>query len=133
MEKLRFQGKLDYEIDVSDEIDYDVGIPPMLIQPHVENAILHGIKPKEGSGKVSIRFYLEDELLVCEVEDDGIGRTRSREIEKRRDHRSMATEINRDRLQLLKRSLGDKVGIKIIDKPMDSGTLVRISLPAEQY
>lgn len=133
LEKLRFQGKLDYEIDVSDEIDYDVGIPPMLIQPHVENAILHGIKPKEGSGKVSIRFYLDEELLVCEVEDDGIGRARSREIEKRRDHRSMATEINHDRLQLLKRSLGDKVGIEIIDKAEDSGTMVRISLPAEQY
>ena len=133
LEKLRFQGKLDYEISVSDDIDFDVGIPPMLIQPHVENAILHGIKPKEEGGKVGIRFYLEGEMLICEVEDDGIGRKRSREMQKRRDHRSMATEINRHRLELLRKSLGGKVDIRIIDKENPSGTLVRISLPAEQY
>ena len=133
LEKLRFQGKLEYEIEVSDEIDFDVGIPPMLIQPHVENAILHGIKPKEDKGKVSIRFNLEGDSLICEVEDDGIGRARSRDMQKRQDHRSMATQINRDRLELLKKSLGGEVEIQIIDKKEPTGTLVRISLPAEQY
>lgn len=133
LEKLRFQGKLEYEIEVTDDIDYDVGIPPMLIQPHVENAILHGIKPKDGPGKVWIRFYIEKEQLVCEIEDDGIGRERSRDLQKRRDHRSMATEINRHRLELLKKSLGGTVEISIKDKKNASGTLVRISLPAEQY
>lgn len=133
LEKLRFQGKLEYDIEVSDDIDYDVGIPPMLIQPHVENAILHGIKPKDGLGKVWIRFFLEEELLVCEIEDDGIGREKSRELTKRRDHRSMATQINRDRLELLKKSLGGNVEIQIIDKIKASGTKVRISLPAEQF
>ena len=133
LEKLRFQGKLEYQIDVSDEIDFDVGIPPMLIQPHVENAILHGIKPKDEPGTVNIRFFLEDELLICEVEDDGIGRERSREIQKRQDHRSMATQINHHRLELLKKSLGGQVEILITDKKEPTGTLVRISLPAEQY
>ncbi len=133
LEKLRFQGKLEYEIDVTDDIDYDVGIPPMLVQPHVENAILHGIKPKEGKGKVWIRFFVENELLVCEIEDDGIGREKSREIQKQKDHRSMATQINRDRLELLRKSLGGKVEISISDNIKGPGTLVRISLPAEQF
>ena len=133
LEKLRFQGKLEYEFDVSEDIDFDVGIPPMLIQPHVENAILHGIKPKEGPGKVSIRFFLKDDQLICEIEDDGIGRKKSGDLQKRADHRSMATQINRDRLELLKKSLGGSVNIKIIDKEKGTGTLVRISLPAEQF
>lgn len=131
LEMLRFKGKFNYEIEIDDEIDYDVGIPPMLIQPHVENAILHGIKPKEGTGHLSIRFILKGDLLICEVEDDGIGRKRAKELPKRQDHRSMATQINKDRLRLLKISKSDEIDIEIIDKENHTGTKVIIKLPAE--
>lgn len=131
LEKLRFQGKFEYEIEVDEEIDYDVGIPPMLIQPHVENAILHGIKPKEGKSFLSIRFILDDELLICEVEDNGIGRKASKKLPKRQDHRSMATQINRDRIRLLRLSKSDEVDIQIIDLENPTGTKVIIKLPAE--
>ncbi len=131
LEMLRFKGKFEYEIEIDDEIDYDVGIPPMLIQPHVENAILHGIKPKEGMGHLSIRFILKGDLLICEVEDDGIGRKRAKELPKRQDHRSMATQINKDRLRLLKISKSDEIDIEIIDKENHTGTKVIIKLPAE--
>lgn len=131
LEKLRFQGKFEYEIEVDEEIDYDVGIPPMLIQPHVENAILHGLKPKKEKGYLAIRFILQEELLICEVEDDGIGRKASKELPKRKDHRSMATQINRDRLRLLKISKSDEIDIEIIDKENPTGTKVIIKLPAE--
>lgn len=131
LEKLRFKEKFEYEIEVDEEIDYDVGIPPMLIQPHVENAILHGIKPKEGKGHLSIRFILDDDFLICEIEDDGIGRIRARQLPRRRDHRSMATQINRDRLRLLRLSKSDKIDIQIIDKENPTGTKVIIKLPAE--
>ncbi|MDZ7848648.1 MAG: hypothetical protein U5L96_18980 [Owenweeksia sp.] len=80
-----------------------------------------------------IRFKLDGSLLMIEIEDDGIGRKASKELTKRPDHRSMATEINHGRLALLKRSLGDKVAIKIIDKENPTGTLVIIKLPAEEY
>ncbi len=131
LEMLRFKGKFEYEIEIDDEIDYDVGIPPMLIQPHVENAILHGIKPKEGMGHLNIRFILKGDLLICEVEDDGIGRKRAKELPKRQDHRSMATQINKDRLRLLKISKSDEIDIEIIDKENHTGTKVIIKLPAE--
>ncbi len=131
LEKLRFQGKFEYEIEVDDEIDYDVGIPPMLIQPHVENAILHGIKPKEEKSFLSIRFKLDDELLICEVEDNGIGRKAAKALPKRQDHRSMATQINRDRIRLLKLSKNEEVDIQIIDLENPTGTKVIIKLPAE--
>ena len=80
LEKLRFQEKFDYEIELDEEIDYDVGIPPMLIQPHVENAILHGLKPKKDKGHLSIRFRLDGDFLICEIEDDGIGRKAAKEL-----------------------------------------------------
>lgn len=136
LEKLRFQGKFEYNIEIDEEIDYDVGIPPMLIQPHVENAILHGIKPKEGRGRLDVRFILEDDMLVIEIEDDGIGRRKAKELKKRNDHRSMATQINKDRLRLLRMSMGGKVNIKIRDKEdregEPAGTKVVIRLPAEE-
>jgi ligand-binding sensor domain-containing protein len=135
LEQLRFQNKFDYLITVDDEIDYDIGIPPMLIQPHVENAILHGIKPKETDGKIEIRFLLNDDFLICEIEDDGIGRKAAKELGNRKQHRSMATRINRDRIRLLKEALHDDIYIDIIDKfdhgEQAAGTLVRIRLLAE--
>lgn len=135
LEQLRFQRKFEYEIELDDEIDYDIGIPPMLIQPHVENAILHGIKPKVANGNITIRFILEDDFLICEIEDDGIGRAAAKEIGNRKAHRSMATQINKDRIRLLKDAMNDAIAIDIIDKfdkeKVAAGTLVRIRLLAE--
>ncbi len=131
LEKLRFQGKFDFQIVVDEEIDYDVGIPPMLIQPHVENAILHGLKPKKTGGELSIRFTLAGDFLICEIEDNGIGRKASKALPKRQDHRSMATQINRDRLRLLRLSMNEHIDIQIIDKENPTGTKVVLKLPAE--
>ncbi len=135
LEQLRFKNKFTYGIEVDEEIDYDVYIPPMLIQPHVENAILHGIKPKEGNGRIDIRFILEGEFLICEIEDDGIGRKAAKELGARKDHRSMATRINKDRIRLLKETLNDDISIEIIDKFEPgggaNGTKVIIQLFAE--
>lgn len=137
LEKLRFQGKFEYSIDLDEEIDYDIGIPPMLIQPHVENAILHGLKPMKSDGQLDLRFILNDdeEMLIVEIEDNGIGRKKAKELGRKKDHRSMATKINKDRLRLLKMSMNDKIDIQIIDKEdtdqNSTGTKVIIKLPAE--
>lgn len=137
LEKLRFQGKFDYSIVLDEEIDYDIGIPPMLIQPHVENAILHGLKPMQSGGQLDLRFILDDDedLLIIEIEDNGVGRKKAKELNRKKDHRSMATQINKDRLRLLKMNKNDKISIDIIDKYDDSnnslGTKVLIKLPAE--
>jgi ligand-binding sensor domain-containing protein len=135
LEQLRFQHKFTYTIEVDEELDFDIGIPPMLIQPHVENAILHGLKPKNGTGTITIRFILEGDFLICEIEDDGIGRKASKELGPRKDHRSMATQINKDRIRLLKEALNDDISIHIIDKFNNqneaTGTKVVIRLFAE--
>lgn len=136
LEKLRFGNQFDFEIEVDESIDYDVGLPPMLVQPHVENAILHGLKPKPEPGFLKISFKLNEDTLCVVVDDNGIGRKAAKAIPNKKVHRSMATQINRDRLRLLKDSLSDKVDFEIIDKHLESGeaagTTVIIRLPAEE-
>jgi signal transduction histidine kinase len=72
IEKARFEEKLNYVIDVADELSA-APIPPMLIQPLVENAVRHGISPKSGAGSVTVRARLKDDRLWISIEDDGIG------------------------------------------------------------
>jgi hypothetical protein len=118
LQKVRYAGKFDYHIDIDNDIDIDiVRIPPMLAQPFIENAIEHGIKHRETPGHIDIRFSLKDHTLIFEVEDDGVGRQKAREIEIVQDpgHRSMATSLTRERLASLNRKLHKKIILEIID------------------
>jgi hypothetical protein len=137
LEKLRFNDKFEYELVLDEEIDYDVGMPPMLIQPHVENAILHGLKPLDGPGLVKISFTLEGDNLCCVIDDNGVGRSAKKSELSTKKHRSMATQINKDRIALLQRSIKGEVALKIIDKTDEkgkaSGTTVIIKLPIQNF
>lgn len=118
LQKVRYSGKFDYQIEIDRDIDPEfLQIPPMLAQPFIENAIEHGIKHREIQGHIDIRFRLKDKMLVFEVEDDGIGRQKAREIEVRDDpeHRSIATSLTRERLAILNRKRQMKIGLEIID------------------
>jgi tetratricopeptide (TPR) repeat protein len=118
MQKVRFADKFDYHIDIDNDIDIDiVKIPPMLAQPFIENAIEHGIKHRETPGHINIRFSLKEQTLIFEVEDDGVGRQKAREIEIMHEpgHRSMATSLTRERLANLNRKLHRKIFLEIID------------------
>jgi len=138
LQKVRYAGKFDYRIDIADEIDAEVlQIPPMLAQPFIENAIEHGIKHRETPGHIAIRFSLKDHTLIFEVEDDGVGRQKARELESMQvpDHRSMATSLTRDRLANLNRKLRKKIFLEIIDLKSDfgeaAGTKVVFGVPAQ--
>ncbi len=72
IEKARFEEKLEYAIDVPDELA-DLPVPPMLVQPLVENAVRHGISPKQGPGRVTVRAKLREKELSISIEDDGVG------------------------------------------------------------
>ncbi|MCU0346519.1 MAG: histidine kinase [Saprospiraceae bacterium] len=118
---LRFEDKLKYEISIDEEIEEDIyGVPTMIIQPYVENAIEHGIRSKR-MGTIRVLFELHDEnTILCVVEDDGIGRNKARELQmknpKFKDHKSMGTRITQERLQILlqARNLEQEV-VQIID------------------
>lgn len=118
LQKVRYAGKFEYKIEIGEEIDPEImQIPPMLAQPFIENAIEHGIKHKDEPGHINIRFSLKGQTLIFEVEDDGVGRQKAREIEIRRDpeHKSMSTSLTRERLIHLNRKLHRKIELEIID------------------
>ena len=104
LEQMRFSHLFEFNIQVAENIDVDYEqIPSMLLQPYVENAILHGLVPKEGGGLLQINFFIKDDFLHVIIEDNGIGRKKSAEIKSRstKNHSSMGMKITKDRLKLL--------------------------------
>jgi len=105
LEKLRYENKFDYQIHQSKSIHDELKIPPMLLQPLIENAIMHGIVPKESKGKIDIYFdYLpEKKSLSCTIKDNGIGYFESIKIKKKSvlQHHSMALEVLKNRVEAI--------------------------------
>ncbi len=137
LEQLRFNHSFDFKIVQDPNIDYDMGIPSMLVQPHVENAILHGIRHlKERRGFIKITFELiDEEQLKITIYDNGVGRSRAKEIntQKQKNHKSMAMDINQKRIDLISKTKGVKIKLHISDVIDDfeqiAGTLVVLELP----
>jgi sensor histidine kinase YesM len=124
LQKVRYGGKFGFNISVDEKIDEEnMLIPPMLAQPFIENAIEHGIRHKETSGHIEITFQLKDEFILVEVEDDGVGREKAREMESKQTiwHRSMEISITRDRIDLLNKKLKKKIRMEIVDLKDASG------------
>ncbi|HDP74412.1 MAG TPA: hypothetical protein ENN49_00785 [Bacteroidales bacterium] len=131
LQQLRFPNKFEYEIDVDPIINKkQVNIPPMLIQPFIENSIVHGIMHKKSMGNISIIFKLVDELVQIEVIDDGVGLKKSEIINRNRvHHTSLATQITRERLASLKRKFNERIGIAVNDRDEAEGENgVRVTL-----
>lgn len=103
LEQLRFNRMFDFNITKDTQIEDDMAIPPLLLQPFVENAIIHGIVPKKERGSININFSLHNDKLVCTVTDDGIGFSKSKELKENSVtvHKSMALEITRKRLEVI--------------------------------
>jgi len=137
LEKLRLNNKFSYKIIVDENIDPQFEeIPPMLIQPYVENAIWHGISHKIGDGIIKISFNLIGEnLLKCEIEDDGIGRKKSAELNKKRDkNTSLGMSITKERLEIINSLKDSKLNINIIDleeKNYPTGTKIELFIPLD--
>ncbi len=110
LEKMRFAEGFTYQISLSETIDEDYHqIPPMLIQPFVENSIKHGLLHKQGDKKIDIAFDLDEqeENIICVVQDNGVGRKKSAEIKSKRvqQHESFSTSATEERLRLLNNDL----------------------------
>ncbi|MEL6846334.1 MAG: histidine kinase, partial [Bacteroidota bacterium] len=123
LEDLRLRSKLNYQIQVDQSLDpLETYIPPMMIQPFVENAIWHGIKPKESEGQINIQFLADDkDAIICIIEDDGIGREESRLLQSKslNPQISYSTQIIEERINVLEQQLG--AGLRIIDLTDENG------------
>lgn len=132
LEGLRFEKDFSFSVSVNDEnAADDILLPPMLVQPYVENSIRHGLLHKKGEKKITVQFIFDEnkKLLVCVVEDNGIGRSASAEINKGRKqlHESFSTSANAKRLELLNQNREEKIGVDY--KDLLQGTKVTISIP----
>jgi two-component sensor histidine kinase len=119
LEQMRFEEKFDYELIVDDTVDLDYDImPPLLMQPYVENAILHGLNPRPGKGKLTIRLHSENNFLICTIADNGIGREKAAEIRRTmpvKKHKSLGMKITEDRLKILNEVNNSQLSVTITD------------------
>lgn len=133
LETRRLDGGLTHLIELDDDLELDgIVIPCMIVQPIVENAILHGLTPKKSNRKLTIRFSKNQNYLQIEVEDNGIGREKAEMNAKHKPHNSWATTILQERLKVLGKINVGKVSYDIIDLSDGedaTGTLVKIQLP----
>ncbi|MDQ3190733.1 MAG: histidine kinase [Bacteroidota bacterium] len=132
MEKLRFEDKFETEFEVDKELDLTQAVmPPMLMQPYIENAIKHGLTPKNGKGNLKIKFVKEDTGILCIVEDNGVGRKKAKEIISNGNSKGMT--INSERLQVLNSfNSENNYSITIEDLTKSGiplGTRIKINIP----
>jgi LytS/YehU family sensor histidine kinase len=122
---------------LEDEAEWaDLKIPTLMLQPYVENAIWHGLLPKEGEKKLWIRVKVRDGYLLLEIEDNGIGRKKSGEIKSLQSvkYESRSTIINENRLNLIEERYRDFSRIEFVDLELGgraSGTLVKLTFPIQ--
>lgn len=137
LEQLRFNKIFDFKITKDSAIEDDMAIPPLLLQPFVENSIIHGLVPKKRRGHISVDFRLEKEQLVCTVTDDGIGFAKSKQMKENSVtvHKSMALEITRKRLEVIQ-AFTSKASHVSINELKDAhgepaGTQIILNLPIQ--
>jgi ligand-binding sensor domain-containing protein len=138
LEALRTGHKFDYEIVVDPQLD-ELGdrMPPLLLQPYVENAIWHGIMAKEGKGKISISLENRKGSIHCTVRDNGIGRAKALELkgDNPTGRKSHGMNITAERLALLNRDRPRAITVRISDltdaQGFPCGTLVEMDIPKD--
>lgn len=127
-EKLRLGNAFAYSIEMNDDLDTEmISIPPLFIQPFVENAVKHGVKDMDGDGKILIKLTDLDTQLKVEVIDNGKGIITSESGESK--HKSRSMEIVKKRLQLLTRKYGKIPNLSIDSNSPNSGLHVTLNLP----
>lgn len=135
LEKLRFEDRFDYSFTIDEELEPEnTYIPPMLLQPHIENAILHGFNKNKKDGQITIVIKEVNNMLLCSVEDNGIGRKQSLALKSSRSsHKSKALTLVKNHLSNINATQKIDISMKFIDlknnEGIACGTRVEIVLP----
>ena len=135
LERLRFNNTFAYTIEVDDALDvHTTDVPSMLLQPYVENAILHGLRHRSGtSGQLTICLLHQTDQLLCVIEDNGIGREAARAFSTGRTHISRGTTVTDNRLRLLSPEGADPISVITLDlydtAQQPCGTRVELVIP----
>lgn len=140
LELTRSIDRFSYEVHVNETINTEeLLIPPMLIQPYLENTVIHGVGNLSEGGKISVEFIIENEQLICEITDNGVGRVEAQRQKFLRDgnkHKSQSSSILNRRLKVLNELEDGGYDCKIIDRLDEEGnalgTTVKVFIPIIQ-
>ncbi|MEO8147547.1 MAG: tetratricopeptide repeat protein [Bacteroidia bacterium] len=139
LEAARMNNKFSFSIDVDENIDAEnTLIPPLILQPFVENSIWHGMLHKESGGHITINISKNGEMIKCLVEDNGIGREKATEMKsslQKEKHKSLGMKITNERIDIINRVKKSKAFVALKDlydeAKLPIGTLVEVQLPLE--
>lgn len=132
LEQLRFSFKFDFEINIAKNVNSSIQIPPLILQPYVENSIWHGLMHKEDNGLLTITVDSEEEALHIKIIDNGIGRVKAQEIKSKSaiKRKSMGIQITKERLEMFTKDKNIQAIVNIEDLYDDyqnaTGTCVHI-------
>ncbi|GAA3739130.1 hypothetical protein GCM10022422_23290 [Flavobacterium ginsengisoli] len=135
LQQLRLNNSFEYAIVCDESVEEDILIPPLLIQPFIENAVEHGLKPKpkEEKGVLQINFSQQTQQrnLICTIKDNGIGLTASRKLKTNENHTSLSTTITDERLAKMQKD-HPYAGFQVLERNADNGEtgcIVIINIP----
>ncbi len=134
LEQVRYDHKFQFKCTIADNVEADfISIPTMIMQPFVENSIIHGFKNRK-NGLIHIDIQMENEYLICVIDDNGIGRKAAEKLDTDDKRESLALKITKKRLSVINEQHGTNANFKIIDKSdkqkqNSSGTKVIVRLP----
>ena len=134
LEQMRAENRFSYQIIINPNLDSEfIKVPPMLVQPFIENAIKHGLKNLNYPGKIQIRFYEQLSNLHISIKDNGYGINETKNKSSQGTHRSMSMEIFKERITILSKKLKKGIVFSISDlsetNALENGTLVNILIP----
>ncbi|MEO9022772.1 MAG: histidine kinase, partial [Ginsengibacter sp.] len=130
LESSRLNGKFDYIINVAESIDKEnTLVPPMILQPFVENSIWHGIANKEGKGNILIRIKRQGDMLHCLIDDDGVGRKSSSPLNNVSKNQSLGMKITKTRIDMMNKVKKSNGTVELSELAI--GMRVQINLPFE--
>lgn len=132
LESMRFKSNFSFKFEVAlSPFEQQLYIAPMLLQPYVENAIIHGLLRRESDGLLLVELELEDEELVVYIKDNGMGMGDTSQLNTEK-HRSYGMQITRERMQLYERKFQKRFTVDVCnlsDDPRYPGTVLKIKMP----
>jgi len=130
LEQMRTVGGFDYIVTIDDAIDLrDIQVPPLFMQPYIENAIWHGFANVKGYKKISLTIYSEEDKIRCEIIDNGVGIKKSKTMKPKDKRKPFGLKASEDRIKLLHENQNVYVIIEDISDHQQTGTKVTIKFP----
>ncbi|SIS99007.1 Tetratricopeptide repeat-containing protein [Zobellia uliginosa] len=128
IETLRLKDKFGYSFHVGEQVDVEnTMVPPLILQPFIENSIWHGVALKKTMGQIDVSIKCQNQFLVCTVDDDGVGRHKNTAAQNGKT--SMGLKITKNRLDIINQLKKERGSIRVFDKK--EGVRVELKLPLE--